>query len=86
MEEAKREIVEGKNFKRKNDWKNAMVIESESDQDSEKVTPIGTTIEEIDAYYNKMIAEFGKKSNPISIENDYKLGAKVLKRQPEKEI
>jgi hypothetical protein len=35
-EEAKREIVEGKNFERKNDRKNAiMVIESESDQDSE---------------------------------------------------
>jgi len=44
MEEAKREIVEGKNFKKKKFQMSAMVIESDSDKDSDLDTPIGTSI------------------------------------------
>jgi hypothetical protein len=73
MEEAKREIVEGPNFKRKDEKNRAMVIESDSDRLPNPVS-IGKSNQEIDAFYNNLIAEFGEKRNPKHIDYEYTHG------------
>ena len=77
-EEEKREIVEGKNLRRKVQ-SNLLVIEDESDPEPEFIC--GTSMEEIDAYYNKLIAEFSKTNKPICIQDNNTNGYKTDEKQ-----
>jgi hypothetical protein len=52
-----------------------LVIEDESDPEPELMC--GTSMEEIDAYYNKLIAEFSKKTKPICIQENNTHGYKT---------